>query len=74
MNRSTSLRAAVVAAPAGWSVPALADDAAFQAQVEELRATITQQRVQGLVPNTPPLGVEIGQDLDVFTLRTQFSC
>jgi phosphate-selective porin OprO/OprP len=27
----------------------------------------------GPAPNTPPLGVEIGQDLDVFALRTQFS-
>jgi phosphate-selective porin OprO/OprP len=27
----------------------------------------------GPPPNTPPLGVEIGQDLDVFALRTQFS-
>jgi phosphate-selective porin OprO and OprP len=27
----------------------------------------------GPAPNTPPLGVEIGQDLDVFSLRTQFS-
>ena len=27
----------------------------------------------GPVPNTPPTGVEIGQDLDVFALRTQFS-
>jgi phosphate-selective porin OprO and OprP len=27
----------------------------------------------GAAPNTPPIGVEIGQDLDVFALRTQFS-
>ena len=27
----------------------------------------------GPAPNTPPVGVEIGQDLDVFALRTQFS-
>ncbi|HET9864512.1 MAG TPA: porin [Steroidobacteraceae bacterium] len=27
----------------------------------------------GAAPNTPPVGVEIGQDLDVFALRTQFS-
>jgi len=27
----------------------------------------------GPAPNTPPLGVEIGQDLDVIALRTQFS-
>jgi phosphate-selective porin OprO/OprP len=27
----------------------------------------------GPAPNTPPIGVEIGQDLDVFALRTQFS-
>jgi len=27
----------------------------------------------GPAPNTPPIGVEIGQDLDVFTLRTQYS-
>jgi len=27
----------------------------------------------GAPPNTPPIGVEIGQDLDVFALRTQFS-
>jgi phosphate-selective porin OprO/OprP len=27
----------------------------------------------GPAPNTPPLGVEIGQDLDVFALRTQYS-
>jgi phosphate-selective porin OprO/OprP len=27
----------------------------------------------GPAPNTPPLGVQIGQDLDVFALRTQFS-
>jgi len=27
----------------------------------------------GAPPNTPPPGVEIGQDLDVFALRTQFS-
>ena len=27
----------------------------------------------GPAPNTPPSGVEIGQDLDVFALRTQFS-
>jgi phosphate-selective porin OprO and OprP len=27
----------------------------------------------GPAPNTPPTGVQIGQDLDVFTLRTQFS-
>jgi len=27
----------------------------------------------GAAPNTPPLGVQIGQDLDVFALRTQFS-
>ena len=27
----------------------------------------------GPAPNTPPTGVEIGQDLDVFALRTQFS-
>jgi len=27
----------------------------------------------GPSPNTPPIGVDIGQDLDVFALRTQFS-
>ena len=27
----------------------------------------------GAAPNTPPIGVEIGQDLSVFALRTQFS-
>jgi phosphate-selective porin OprO/OprP len=27
----------------------------------------------GASPNTPPIGVQIGQDLDVFALRTQFS-
>jgi phosphate-selective porin OprO/OprP len=27
----------------------------------------------GAAPNTPPNGVQIGQDLDVFALRTQFS-
>ncbi len=27
----------------------------------------------GPAPNTPPIGVQIGQDLDVFALRTQFS-
>jgi len=27
----------------------------------------------GLPPATPPIGVEIGQDLDIFALRTQFS-
>jgi phosphate-selective porin OprO and OprP len=27
----------------------------------------------GAAPNTPPLGTQIGQDLDVFALRTQFS-
>jgi phosphate-selective porin OprO/OprP len=27
----------------------------------------------GAPPNTPPIGVEIGQDLDVFALRTQYS-
>jgi phosphate-selective porin OprO and OprP len=27
----------------------------------------------GPTPNTPPLGVEIGQDLEVFALRTQFN-
>ena len=27
----------------------------------------------GPAPNTPPVGVEVGQDLDVFALRTQFS-
>lgn len=27
----------------------------------------------GPVPNTPPIGVQIGQDFDVFALRTQFS-
>ena len=27
----------------------------------------------GPAPNTPPLGVDIGQELDVFALRTQFS-
>jgi len=27
----------------------------------------------GPAPSTPPLGVEIGQDLDVFALRTQYS-
>lgn len=27
----------------------------------------------GPAPNTPPTGVQIGQDLDVFALRTQFS-
>jgi len=27
----------------------------------------------GAPPNTPPAGVEIGQDLDVFALRTQYS-
>ena len=27
----------------------------------------------GPAPNTPPIGAEIGQDLDVFALRTQFS-
>ncbi|HET7809004.1 MAG TPA: porin, partial [Steroidobacteraceae bacterium] len=27
----------------------------------------------GPAPNTPPVGVQIGQDLDVFALRTQFS-
>ncbi len=27
----------------------------------------------GPAPNTPPTGVDIGQDLDVFALRTQFS-
>jgi len=27
----------------------------------------------GPAPNTPPLGVEVGQDLDAFALRTQFS-
>jgi phosphate-selective porin OprO/OprP len=27
----------------------------------------------GPAPNTPPIGVEIGQDLDVFALRTQYS-
>ncbi len=27
----------------------------------------------GAAPNTPPVGVEIGQDLDIFALRTQYS-
>jgi phosphate-selective porin OprO/OprP len=27
----------------------------------------------GPAPNTPPIGVQVGQDLDVFTLRTQYS-
>jgi phosphate-selective porin OprO/OprP len=27
----------------------------------------------GPAPNTPPIGVQIGQDLDVFALRTQFA-
>jgi phosphate-selective porin OprO/OprP len=27
----------------------------------------------GPAPNTPPIGVQVGQDLDVFALRTQFS-
>jgi len=27
----------------------------------------------GPVPNTPPIGVQIGQDLDVVELRTQFA-
>jgi phosphate-selective porin OprO/OprP len=27
----------------------------------------------GPVPNTPPLGTQVGQDLDVFALRSQFS-
>src|SRR5205823_5035008 len=27
----------------------------------------------GPTPNTPPIGVQVGQDLDVFALRTQFS-
>jgi len=27
----------------------------------------------GAAPNTPPIGVQIGQDLDVIALRSQFS-
>jgi phosphate-selective porin OprO/OprP len=27
----------------------------------------------GPSPNTPPIGVDVGQDLDVIALRTQFS-
>lgn len=47
MNHPNSLRTAVVAALAGLiSVPAFADEAAVQAQVEELRASIAAQRAQ----------------------------
>ena len=27
----------------------------------------------GAPPNTPPIGVQVGQDLDVFALRTQYA-
>jgi hypothetical protein len=27
----------------------------------------------GLAPGTPPFGVQIGQDLDIYGLRTQYS-
>ena len=47
MTRSNSLRAAIVLALAGLTtVPAFADDAALQKQVEQLRAAMEAQRAQ----------------------------
>src|SRR5262245_10236446 len=47
MNKKNLLRVAVVAALSGLaSLPALADDAELQKQVEALRASIAEQRVQ----------------------------
>jgi phosphate-selective porin OprO/OprP len=36
-------------------------------------ASLASPQPFGPAPNTPPPGVEIGQDLDVFALRTQYS-
>jgi phosphate-selective porin OprO/OprP len=36
-------------------------------------ASLTSPQPFGPAPNTPPPGAEIGQDLDVFALRTQYS-
>ncbi|HEV8442983.1 MAG TPA: porin [Steroidobacteraceae bacterium] len=47
MNRTHLIRAAIIAALGGISAsPSYADDAALQAQVEALRAAITEQRAQ----------------------------
>jgi len=46
MIRSNSLRAAIVAALAGLTAPAFADDAALQKQVDTLRAAMEAQRAQ----------------------------
>jgi phosphate-selective porin OprO/OprP len=42
-------------------------------EVDRLNPATATNAPFGAAPATPPIGVEIGQDLDIYSLRTQFS-
>jgi phosphate-selective porin OprO/OprP len=44
-----------------------------QVDVDRLNPATVSSLPFGPAPATPPVGVEIGQDLDIYSLRTQFS-
>lgn len=44
-----------------------------QVEVDRLNPATVTSLPFGPAPGTPPVGVEIGQDLDIYALRTQFS-
>ena len=45
----------------------------MRVEVERLNPAMTGAQPFGPSPLTPPEGAQIGQDLDIYTLRTQFA-